>query len=163
MSTSLSEIASKTGLSEDAIRTLHEALVHSRGAAAQFDHPELGGMGQWMRGGMVMIGDMSNAALAAKVSLACTLLSEHAEVQKSAAPQATWWPKDFGDPSQSASQNALDYAYFPALKRLAVRESGTVAVYDLSELAFHGVGAQDGAIVIHTDSGSRRLEELRKL
>jgi hypothetical protein len=30
---------------------------------AQFDHPDLGGMGQWTAGGMTMIGDMFNAGL----------------------------------------------------------------------------------------------------
>lgn len=42
---------------------------------AQFDHPELGGKGQWMQGGMVMVGDMFNHALKAKVTELCTALA----------------------------------------------------------------------------------------
>ena len=38
---------------------------------AQFGHPELGGTGQWMRGGMTMVGDMFNASLQARVAALC--------------------------------------------------------------------------------------------
>jgi hypothetical protein len=34
---------------------------------AQFSHPEFGGSGQWMRGGMSMIGDMFNSGLKSRV------------------------------------------------------------------------------------------------
>jgi hypothetical protein len=40
--------------------TLLQALVNSNGTMAQFSHWELGGGGQWMRGGMTMVGDMFN-------------------------------------------------------------------------------------------------------
>ena len=78
MPISFSDIATRTGLSEPAVRASYEALVCGRGMQAQFDHPDLGGMGQWMRGGMVMVGDMFNSVLAAKVSQACELLAEAA-------------------------------------------------------------------------------------
>jgi hypothetical protein len=42
---------------------------------AQFNHPEFGGLGQWTRGGMTMVGDMFNNALKAKVDGLCSELS----------------------------------------------------------------------------------------
>ena len=42
----------------------------------QFDHRELGGAGQWMPGGMTMVGDMFNHGLKAKVDGLCSELSE---------------------------------------------------------------------------------------
>jgi hypothetical protein len=47
--------------------TLLQALVNSNGTMAQFNHWELGGGGQWMRGGMTMVGDMFNYGLKSKV------------------------------------------------------------------------------------------------
>jgi hypothetical protein len=34
---------------------------------AQFNHPEFAGSGQWMQGGMLMLGDMFNHALKGRV------------------------------------------------------------------------------------------------
>ena len=43
------------------------ALQRGWGSMAQFNHPEFGGYGQWMRGGMTMVGDMFNASLRNRV------------------------------------------------------------------------------------------------
>jgi hypothetical protein len=162
MGASLSEIASRTGLSEGAVHALRDALIRGRGVQAQFDHPEFGGMGQWMRGGMVMIGDMFNSALAAKVSLACALLSELDDVRVAAVPSA-WWPDGLGEASQSASQDSLAYAYFPSSQRLAVRQGENVTVYDLRGVVFRGVGAQSGRLIVHTANGPKALDEFAPL
>jgi hypothetical protein len=42
------------------VRTLLFAVSAGGGTLAQFDHAELGGSGQWMSGGMTMVGDMFN-------------------------------------------------------------------------------------------------------
>jgi hypothetical protein len=42
---------------------------------AQFSHPEFGGSGQWMQGGMTMIGDMFNNYLKGRVDNLCAELS----------------------------------------------------------------------------------------
>jgi hypothetical protein len=68
-----------------------------------------------------------------------------------------------GQPSQCASQNALDYAYFPSSQRLAVRQDGVVTLYDLSGLEFRGVGAQSGRLVVYTSSGTKSLDELKRV
>src|ERR1700733_4574809 len=56
--------------------TLLQALVNSNGTMAQFNHWELGGGGQWMRGGMTMVGDMFDCGLKSKVDGLCSELSQ---------------------------------------------------------------------------------------
>src|SRR5262245_12447475 len=69
------ELAQRYNVSTDAVLTLLYALVNGHGTMAQFDHPELGGRGQWMQGGMVMVGDMFNNALKARGTELCTTLA----------------------------------------------------------------------------------------
>jgi hypothetical protein len=69
------DIAQRYGVSTDAVRTLLEALIAGHGTMAQFTHPELGGSGQWMPDGMIMVGDMFNHALKAKVDGVCAELA----------------------------------------------------------------------------------------
>ncbi|WP_300440608.1 hypothetical protein, partial [Zoogloea sp.] len=59
----IEEIAARHGFSVDAGRAAYSALQAGGFSQAQFGHPELGGMGQWMSGGMMMIGDMFNEGL----------------------------------------------------------------------------------------------------
>ena len=68
-------LAQRYGVSTEAVLTLLQALVSGHGTMAQFDHPELGGRGQWMSGGMVMVGDMFNQALKATVDGLCLNLA----------------------------------------------------------------------------------------
>ncbi len=42
---------------------------------AQFSHPEFGGSGQWMQGGMMMLGDMFNYGLKSRVDARCQDIS----------------------------------------------------------------------------------------
>ena len=52
-----------TASAQDAVATLLRAVLDAAACMAQFSHPELGGMGQWSQGGMIMIGDMFNNGL----------------------------------------------------------------------------------------------------
>ena len=149
-------LSARTGLSEGALRVLWAALLRTRGALAQFDHAELGGMGQWMRGGMTQIGDMFNSALAAKVAMACALMAEQAASGE--PPGREWWPVELGTPSSTAGQNDWAYALFPAAGRLVVLARGVVTLYDVSGVEVRGVGMQSGTTVVYTASGARPLE-----
>src|SRR5262244_4019735 len=94
----VTELAQRYGVSIDAVMTLLRALVHGQGTMAQFEHRELGGRGQWMPGGMVMVGDMFNHALKATVDGLCSELSQlltpdllrerpaHSQVQSQGGP-----------------------------------------------------------------------------
>jgi hypothetical protein len=72
----IDELAQRYSISTDAVMTLLQSLVNSDGTMAQFTHRELGGSGQWMRGGMTMVGDMFNHGLKAKVEGFCSELSQ---------------------------------------------------------------------------------------
>ena len=69
------EIAHRTGFSQDAVTSMLFSIVSGRGGMAQFSHPEFGGSGQWMAGGAIMISDMFNNALKARVDALCNELS----------------------------------------------------------------------------------------
>jgi hypothetical protein len=72
----IDELAQRYAVSTDAVMTLLQALVNTNGTMAQFNHPELGGGGQWMLGGMTMVGDMFNHGLKSKVDGLCSELSQ---------------------------------------------------------------------------------------
>ena len=72
----INDLAQRYGVSTDAVMALLHALVNGNGTMAQFNHPELGGSGQWLQGGMTMVGDMFNHGLKAKVDGLCTELSQ---------------------------------------------------------------------------------------
>jgi hypothetical protein len=74
---------------------------------AQFRHPELGDSGQWTQGGLIMIGDMFNHALKARVESLCSALAhllQRQPTQDQSDPNATdtekdsppWWGADWG-------------------------------------------------------------------
>ncbi|MCA9534514.1 MAG: SHOCT domain-containing protein [Myxococcales bacterium] len=67
----VSDLASRHGFSTDAVTHMLFAVLGGNGGMAQFSHPEFGGSGQWMRGGMLMIGDMFNGHLKGRVDSLC--------------------------------------------------------------------------------------------
>ena len=62
----VNDLARRHGVSVAAVQSVLTSLRATDGRSAQFDHPDLGGRGQWMPG-MVQVGDMFNTALKAKV------------------------------------------------------------------------------------------------
>src|SRR5690242_11064889 len=97
------EVAQRHCVSSDAVLTLLTALAAGHGTAAQFSHPELGGMGQWSQGGMLMIGDMFNNALKSKVDGLCTELA--------AVVRGQGWAVQGSSQSQSQSSGAGPVSY----------------------------------------------------
>jgi hypothetical protein len=147
----LDEIARRHGFTIDATTHALRAIERGNGAMAQFDHPELGGAGQWMRGGMTMLADMGNDALRRRVDALFADLSElaardqkPAERPSSSQRKSAWWPPGLGAPATSGGQNDVRYAYFPDRRRLAVDRGGTVTVYDTLEHRIGGVAQQQG-------------------
>src|SRR5260370_2575629 len=109
----IQDLAQRYGVSVDAVRTLLFAVAAGGGTLAQFDHPELGGSGQWMSGGMTMVGDMFNYGLKAKVSGICAEISSLLNSKqllvplpvpstgRSLFPGNAWWPAEPGNPSST--------------------------------------------------------------
>ena len=54
----LADLAQRYGLSQEALEAMAHAVARGGGTMAQFNIPDLGGSGQWMAGGMTMVGDM---------------------------------------------------------------------------------------------------------
>ncbi len=141
------------GLSLDSTVRMLTAVNNGGGTMAQFSCPELGS-GQWMRGGMTMVGDMFNHGLKATVNNLCgelsNALANHQIFQPAPQGQSggggcnNWWPGDLGSPSSSGSQNNVRYAFFPQTRRLAVQRDGQVSVFDTLNHHISGVSQQQG-------------------
>lgn len=71
----IDDIARRHGISTEAAMSMLDAVVRGNGGMAQFSHPEFGGSGQWMRGGMTMVSDMFNNHLRSRVDALCLDLS----------------------------------------------------------------------------------------
>jgi hypothetical protein len=176
------EIADRHGVSADAVRTLLFALEKGGGTIAQFSHPELGGNGQWMRGGMTMVGDMFNDRLKATVNAICLELSSVFSSQELFVPlvvedhtgglaaKNAWWPAELGAPSSTGAQNDVRYAYFPSLNRIAILQDGRVQIYDTQGHNIQGVQQQQqqqqgmaGALQFTSQNGTFGISTLPKL
>ena len=90
------DISNRYGVSTDAVTHMLIAVNNGNGSMAQFNHPEFGGSGQWMRGGMTMVSDLFNNQLKYLVDSVCNELSNGL-----AAHQTTPFSGSF----QSQSQN----------------------------------------------------------
>ena len=67
-----SDLSNRHGFSIDAVTHMMFSVLNGNGGMAQFSHGEFGGSGQWMRGGMIMLGDMFNNYLKGRVDSLCS-------------------------------------------------------------------------------------------
>ena len=165
------DLAQRQGFSTDAVLSMLQSVINGRGSMAQFSHPEFGGSGQWMRGGMIMISDMFNNALKGRIDALCRELaalvadqpvilggsfqsqSQGSQQQGSSGPVGpaslfvpptgdNWWPGDLGWPNSTGAQNGVRYAYFAQARRLAIEIGGKVTVYDTLDHQIGGFSQQ---------------------
>ena len=182
-------LADRYAVGVDAVKMMLDAVARGGGSMAQFNLPEFGGNGQWMRGGMTMVGDMFNNSMKATVDNLCNDLSKVLESQPNImapfAPQpqsqsqgsggtsfwqssqsGSWWPSELGSPSSTGSQNSLRYAYFPGGNRLAIDDRGRVEVYDTSGYDIGGFGQQqsgDASLTFTSQRGVVRVDSLPRV
>jgi hypothetical protein len=71
----IDNIAQRYNFSPDAVFSMLQSVINGNGSMAQFNHREFGGSGQWMKGGMIMLGDMFNNGLKYSVGGLCQELS----------------------------------------------------------------------------------------
>lgn len=164
----LNDIAMRHGVSFDAVEHLLMAVLAGQTTQAQFNHPDLGGMGQWSQGGMTMVGDMFNNGLKAKVDALCSELAglaRSANLHLPAQPaqsqsqyqgggvslfvpggfsSGNWWPQELGHAASTGTQNDLRYAFFPSTRRLAINLGGRITVYDTRDHQIGGFSQQQG-------------------
>ena len=167
----IDQLAAKHAVSAAAVANLAEAIERGGGSLAQFSHPELGGTGQWMRGGMLMIGDMFNDRLKARVAALCIDVAD--AVGKMPTPEgmrensrSEWWPAEFGIPSTVGAQNAMRYAFFPASKRLVIDDNGQISTFDTGEHVVIGVSQQQSraqSLAFATVKGTLDLASLTRI
>ncbi|WP_221390254.1 SHOCT domain-containing protein [Dyadobacter sp. NIV53] len=153
----IDEIAGKYDLKSQSVEAMVKAIVNGNGTMAQFNIPELGGNGQWMKGGMTMVGDMFNNSLKATVDKLCTelsaLISSRVIFEEQDKPSDAFkfstsggpWPSVFGNPTSSGSQNNFKYAYFAPVRRLVIEENGKQLIYDTKHHNISGVSQQQGS------------------
>lgn len=186
----LAQIASRHGVSFEAVEHVLTALIAGQGTLAQFHHPELGGMGQWSMGGMTMVGDMFNNTLKARVDAICT---DVAELMRQSSPlylpsafstqtqsqgdgaslfvsgnsTGNWWPGHLGHAASTGAQNRMRYAWFPDSRRLAIDAGdGRVRVYDTGDHRIGGFSQQqsgDQSLSFTSQQGLVKLSDLREI
>ena len=157
----VNDVANRYGATHDAVSMMLESILRGNGTMAQFNIYELGGCGQWMRGGMTMVGDMFNYQLKSKVDGICGELSsaivdQNLQVVPPPPPQkpgmpsqnswGQWWPAELGSPNTSGSQNQYRYAYFANMHRLAISDGMNVTIYDTLDHNIGGVSQQQGGV-----------------
>ncbi len=143
----VNDLSQRYNISQDAVLHMLQAVINGNGTMAQFSHPEVGGSGQWMQGGMTMVGDMFNNNLRAFVSNLCGELSNLIAQQQVFLPpppgsKQNWYPTEFGAPSASGGQNNMRYAYFANSHRLVIEDQGNVSIYDTLNHQIGGVSQQ---------------------
>ena len=171
MPDSIGEIAQRHGFSAAAAHAVADSLRHGGGRMAQFNHPELGGMGQWSAGGMLMIGDMFNHALKARVDALCLDLAAmpapaQSDVEQRPEQANHSWPDGLGTPSATGAQNDMRYACFPDYHRLAVKQEGRVRVYDTGDHRIGGFSQQQSgsqSLSFSSQLGTVRLKDLQEV
>ena len=181
----MADIAGRYGIGTNAVEHLFFSVLAGHGSQAQFNHPDLGGMGQWSQGGMIMIGDMFNGNLKARVSDICAELSGLVRNQALQAPvvshqtqyqgdmtslfvpapmwSGNWWPDELGYAASTGAQNDLRYAFFPASQRLAISIHGRTAIYDTGNHQIGGFSQQQGgdqSLTFTSQYGLVRVSEL---
>ena len=91
-------LSQRYGLSINAVTHMVLAVQHGNGSMAQFSHPEFGGSGQWMSGGMTMVSDLFNTNLKNLVNNLCSDI---------ASALASHQTSPFSGSFQSQSQNGV--------------------------------------------------------
>ena len=185
----LEDVARRHAVSLDAVVTMLRALMEGNGSQAQFNHLDLGGMGQWSQGGMIMVGDMFNQGLKHRVDTLCNelagllrdqqLLKANAGsfqsqrqsggggvslfVPESCSSSSQWWPEELGIAASTGAQNDLRYACFPGSHRLAIQQGGRISVYDTGEHRIMGFSQQqsgDQSLTFTSQFGLVRVADL---
>lgn len=186
----IAQIASRHGVSSEAAEHLLIALIGGQGTQAQFNHPDLGGMGQWSMGGMTMVGDMFNTALKARVDAICNDVAQlmqqssplHVPPTTSSQTQSqgdgvslfvsggtpgNWWPGDLGHAASTGAQNQMRYAWFPDTARLAIDSGdGHVRIYDTAGHNIGGFSQQqsgDQSLSLTSQYGLVKLADLQEI
>jgi hypothetical protein len=176
-------LAEQYAIDASVLEDLLRQLERTQGRQAQFNHPALGGYGQW-QSGMLMISAMNDHALKARVTRLFedllpltrvpTTPPQPSPITPPPAPgsgasqgqqQSSQGGTGGGRSGFSGAQNGISYRYDSASNQLVINDTDT---YDTTGYRLTGVSAsqQNGgasSLVIHTDVGPKELRDFRKL
>ncbi|KEZ78638.1 SHOCT domain-containing protein [Salinisphaera hydrothermalis] len=143
------DLSHQHGFSIEAVRHMIRAIDAGWGRMASFDHPEFGGQGQWMQGGMIMLGEPLNHSLRARVDALCSEIARAHDasgplIEHGSQTATPTWPDSLGTPSATGSQGDLHYAWFADTRRLALMRHGQLQVFDTGDHRISGVSQQQG-------------------
>ncbi len=165
----VADIAARYGLGTDSVLHMLIAVRDGGGAMAQFDCPELGGWGQWMQGGMVMLSNPLDPKLRAAVDSVCDELAKALAAEplfttaSPAGSQSDWWPAELGAPSSSGTQDGTRYAVSADKRRLVVERDGHTTVYDTLDHIIDAISQQQGGARSLAFGGARGAIDLASL
>jgi hypothetical protein len=97
----INNIAQRYNFSSDAVFSMLQSVINGNGSMAQFNHREFGGSGQWMKGGMIMLGDMFNNNLKNSVGGLCQELSNLVANQPNLIQSGSFQSQNQGTQQQS--------------------------------------------------------------
>ena len=97
----INNIGQRYNFSPDAVFSMLLSVINGNGSMAQFNHPEFGGSGQWMRGGMIMLGDMFNNSLKNSVGNLCQELANLIASQPGLIQTGSFQSQNQGNQQQS--------------------------------------------------------------
>ena len=97
----INNLAQRYNFSPDAVFSLLQSVINGNGSMAQFNHREFGGSGQWMKGGMIMLGDMFNNGLKNSVGGLCQELSNLIANQPGLIQSGSFQSQNQGSQQQS--------------------------------------------------------------
>ncbi|MEO0560572.1 MAG: hypothetical protein AAF125_00560 [Chloroflexota bacterium] len=135
-------IAQKHRLSDNAVVVLAKALRRGHGRMARFNHRELGGIGMWGRG-EVIIGDMRNESLRMQIWGAMNdllpIITSHPprkpEPEKDSTLVMPWWGDiTLGPPTVHGAFENMTFGYFLEPHRVILRNDGVITHYDARHL-----------------------------
>ena len=104
----INNIAQRYNFSPDAVFSMLQSVINGNGSMAQFNHPEFGGSGQWMRGGMIMLGDMFNNGLKNSVGGLCQELANLIANQPDLIQSGSFQSQNQGTQQQSNFRRAIN-------------------------------------------------------
>jgi len=113
----IDDIGKRYGYSTDAVLSMLQSVINGNGGMAQFNHPEFGGSGQWMSGGMTMVSDMFNNNLKASVSNLCAELAQLVAAQPDLLRSGSFQSQSQGGQQQNSyaiGQNNGEWQGAPA-------------------------------------------------
>ena len=155
----LATAAQQFGVSLDAARAVFDALAAGGGRMAQFNHPDLGGMGQWSQGGMTQVGDMFNQTLKERVGALCSTLA--GQLQGLAdGPLAT--PAEAGD-TKAGDAKAGDASRPVQPDPAGEAKPGSPAADDPLALIERLAGLRQKGILTEDEFAAKKAELLSRL